>query len=184
MLRFAIVLVSLLAFSPAQATEAGWALLREGGHVVLMRHAMAPGTGDPARFNIEDCATQRNLSERGRQQANRIGALLSARAARTERVLTSRYCRCADTARYAFEENRIEPFEPLDLPTGDEAHQKAQLEATMAEIRDFSGSGNLILVTHLENIQLLAGVRAREGEAIIIQPEGDGLRVIGRVLLN
>ena len=92
----------LLGATAAQATEAGWALLRDGGHVVLMRHAMISGTTDPANFDIEKCTTQRNLSERGKQQARKIGALFAARAAPLERVLSSRYCRCLETARIAF----------------------------------------------------------------------------------
>ena len=69
MFRLLAVIALLLGVLPAQATEAGWALLRNGGQVVLMRHAIAPGNGDPANFDIENCGTQRNLSERGRLQA-------------------------------------------------------------------------------------------------------------------
>jgi hypothetical protein len=89
MFRLVIALMMLMGATVAQATEAGWALLREGGHVVLMRHAMISGTGttEPANFDIEKCNTQRNLSERGKQQARKIGALFAARAAPVERVL-------------------------------------------------------------------------------------------------
>ena len=93
MLRVVAIVLLLLFAVEAKATEAGWALLRDGEHVVLMRHAMAPGAADPANFDIEKCSTQRNLSDRGKQQARKIGALFAARAAPTERVLTSRYCR-------------------------------------------------------------------------------------------
>src|SRR5262245_45493928 len=114
MLRIALIVVAVMLFSPAAATEAGWALLREGGHVVLLRHAMPPGSGDPANFNIDDCKTQRNLSESGREQADRMGVLFSVRAASTERVLSSRYCRCLETAEYAFDNIKAEPFDALD----------------------------------------------------------------------
>ena len=102
MYRIAAILM-LFAFD-ASATEAGWALLRDGEHVVLLRHAMAPGATDPANFDIGKCSTQRNLSERGKQQARKVGALFAARAAQTERVLTSQYCRTKETARLAFGE--------------------------------------------------------------------------------
>ncbi len=92
--------------------RSGWALLRNGGHVILMRHAMAPGTGDPSNFDLENCRTQRNLSDRGRQQARRIGALFSARAEPVEKVLSSRWCRALDTARLAFGDRLVEPFPP------------------------------------------------------------------------
>ncbi|RUW17586.1 histidine phosphatase family protein, partial [Mesorhizobium sp. M4B.F.Ca.ET.013.02.1.1] len=97
MVRFLLALMLLLASATAHATDAGWALLRDGGHIVLLRHAMVTGAADPANFDIAKCPTQLNLSARGQQQASRIGALFAARAAPIERVLSSRYCRCLDT---------------------------------------------------------------------------------------
>lgn len=182
MSRIILVFALLFAALPARATEAGWALLRDGGHAVLIRHAMAPGTGDPAKFDIEDCATQRNLSEQGKQQARRMGALFAARAAPADRVLSSRWCRSLETARLAFGDRAVEPFPALDALTGDkDAEQSA---AVMEEIRDYSGSGNLLMVTHDVNIKALTGVSPREGEAIIVQPQDDGLRVIGRIIFR
>ena len=178
-----IVAVLMLAFAAeAGATEAGWALLRDGEHVVLLRHAMAPGAADPGNFDIEKCSTQRNLSERGKQQARKIGALFAARAAPTERVLASRYCRTKETARLAF--GSEEEFVPLDPPPADETARKKEIDAILKEIRDYSGSGNLVLVTHLETIQALTGQPAREGEAVIVSPEEDHLRVLGRIIFN
>ena len=178
-----IVAVLMLAFAAeAGATEAGWALLRDGEHVVLLRHAMAPGAADPGNFDIEKCSTQRNLSERGKQQARKIGALFAARAAPTERVLASRYCRTKETARLAF--GSEEEFAPLDPPPADEKARKEEIDAILKEIRDYSGSGNLVLVTHLETIQAPTGQPAREGEAVIVSPEDDHLRVLGRIIFN
>jgi hypothetical protein len=108
MLRITIAIMLLLGALPAQATEAGWALLRNGGHVVLLRNAMTTGTVEPPNFDIEKCATQLNLSDRGRQQARKIGALFAARAAPLERVLASRYCRTLDTARLAFGDRLVD----------------------------------------------------------------------------
>lgn len=182
MLRI-IALVSLLVLAvEAGATEAGWALLREGEHVVLLRHAMAPGAAEPSNFDIEKCSTQRNLSERGKQQARKIGALFAARAAPTGRVLTSRYCRTKETARLAF--GNVEEFAALDPPPADEPARTEQIDAVLDEIRDYSGSGNFVLVTHLEMIQGLTGQSARDGEAVIVGLEGDGIRVIGRIIFN
>ncbi|TIL73722.1 MAG: histidine phosphatase family protein [Mesorhizobium sp.] len=180
MLRSVLALLLLVIPAAAHATEAGWALLRDGGHVVLLRHAMVTGTTDPANFDIEKCATQVNLSVRGKQQARKIGALFDARAAPVERVLSSRYCRALDTARTAFREEP-EPFAPLDLLKTDASGKAAQLEAIMNEISAYSGSDNVVMVTHLENIMALTGISPREGEAVIVEPQGDGLRVLGRV---
>ncbi|MBA3448253.1 MAG: histidine phosphatase family protein [Pseudaminobacter sp.] len=184
MLRAAVILLSLTFVAPVQATEAGWALLREGEQVVLMRHAMSPGAAEPAAFSIDDCKTQRRLSDRGRQQARKIGSLFSARAASTERVLSSRYCRALETGAIAFRDNEVEPVEALDLLKTDEQAAAGQVSAVMEEIRAYSGSGNLVMITHLENIKALTGVTAREGEAVIVRPEGDGLHVLGRVVFN
>jgi phosphohistidine phosphatase SixA len=182
MLRIAIAAFLISLAGSASATEAGWALLREGEHVVLLRHAMAPGASEPANFDIEKCSTQRRLSERGKLQARKMGALFAARAAPTERVLTSRYCRARETARLAF--GGAEDFAPLDPPSADEPARGEQIEAIMKEIRDYSGAGNLILVTHLETIEALTGQTAREGEAVIVGPEDDRLRVLGRIIFN
>ena len=114
MLRLVLLCLAVMLLTPAAATEAGWELLREGGHVVLIRHAMSPGTGDPANFDVNDCSTQRGLSEQGRQQADRIGTLISVRGAKTEKLLSSRYCRCLDTARFAFDDREPEIFAALD----------------------------------------------------------------------
>lgn len=179
MLRLALVFLLLLA-PAAHATDAGWALLRDGGRVVLLRHARTNGSGDPASFDIEKCSTQRNLSERGKQQAGEIGSLFAARAAPIERVLSSRYCRCLDTARIAFE-SEPEAFAPLDPPDADPRKQGAQLAAIVAEVRDYSGSDNMVMVTHLEDIQALTGIAPREGEAVIVAVQDNHLRVLGRI---
>jgi phosphohistidine phosphatase SixA len=182
MLRIVAVALLLLFAAEANATEAGWALLREGEHIVLLRHAMAPGASEPTNFDIEKCSTQRNLSERGRQQARKIGALFAARAAPTGRVLTSRYCRTKETARLAFGD--AEEFAPLDPPVADEKARKEQMEAILEEMRNYTGSGNYIFVTHLETIQALTGQSAREGEALIVTPRDGGLHVLARIIFN
>lgn len=186
MLRLAVFMFLAMLASPAAATEAGWALLRDGGHVVLLRHAMTPGggSGDPANFDIGDCKTQRNLSQRGREQADRMGVLMSVRSAPIERVLSSRYCRCTETARFAFDEIEAELFEPLDPLPADAAAAKQQEAAIVAEVKAFTGSGNLVMITHKENIEALTGVSPREGEAVIVRAEGDRLRVLGRIIFD
>jgi phosphohistidine phosphatase SixA len=183
MLRIVFALVLMLGAGPAMATDAGWALLREGGHVVLLRHAMSGGGAEPANFDIEKCATQRNLSERGKQQARKIGALFATRAAPIDRVLSSRWCRCLNTARIAFEAEP-EVFEPLDPVKTDEVEKAAQLKAIMDIAAGFAGSDNLVMVTHADVVQALTGLTPREGEAVIVQAEGERLRVLGRIVFN
>jgi phosphohistidine phosphatase SixA len=185
-MRIVMALLFLLAaMVPAAATEAGWALLRNGGHVVLLRHAITPGGGgEPANFDIDNCATQRNLSDRGKQQARKMGALFAARAETTERVLSSRYCNALETARIAFGDRLVEPFAALDQPAPGTEVSAEQKEAILKEIRAFTGSGNLVLVTHQEIIAALTGQTAREGEAVIVRPDGEGLHILGRIVFN
>ena len=186
MLRLATVVAALLLLPVpfATATEAGWALLRNGGQIVFLVHANAPGAGDPARFDIENCRTQRNLSDRGRQQARRIGALFAARAEPVEEVLSSRYCRCLETARLAFGDQLVEEAAALDPLPQNEEEAAAAKEEILALIRDYTGSGNLVLVTHPENVEAIAGVKPREGEAVIVAPSEDGAHAIGRIVFN
>ncbi|MEP9371543.1 histidine phosphatase family protein [Mesorhizobium sp. KR1-2] len=179
------VLFLLSSLVPSAATEAGWALLRAGGHVVLLRNAITPGGGgEPTNFDIENCATQRNLSDRGKQQARKMGALFAARAETVERVLSSRNCNALETARIAFNDKVVEAFAALDLPPPGTEVSEEQKQAILEEIRAFSGSGNLVLVTHQEVIAALTGANAREGEAIIVRPDGEGLHILGRIVFN
>lgn len=180
MLRFIILILFFSVPLSAHATDAGWAALRNGGHIVLLRHSMISGSAEPSNFDIGQCNTQRSLSERGKQQARKIGALFGARAAPIERVQSSRYCPCLDTARIAFR-TEAEPFPALDPMSEDETEKAKQKAAIMDEIKAYSGSDLLILVTHLENIQEITGVSPREGEAVIVEPHGDGVRILGRV---
>ena len=184
MLRIILIVVASLLLSPAAATEAGWALLREGGQVVLLRHAMTPGSGDPGNFNVDDCSTQRNLSETGREQADRLGVLISVRAAHTEQVLSSRYCRCLETAQYAFDDLKPEIFEALDPLSVVLDDAQAQIAAIVERVKSFSGSGNLVMITHKENIEALTGISARQGEAVIVRADSDKLRALGRIIFD
>lgn len=184
MLRFIAVLLAVLFATQAHATEAGWALLREGGHVVLLRHANAPGAAEPANFDIANCATQRNLSDRGRQQARRIGALFAARAAPVDRVFASNYCRTRDTAVLAFGASLVETYGSLDFRPGDEEGNAEKASELTTFILDYTESGNLVMVVNEEVVDRLLGVRPREGEAIIVGHDGENLRVAGRIRFN
>ena len=158
-----------------------WAALRAGDAVALIRHAMAPGTGDPAGFKLEDCATQRNLSEEGRRQARQIGAAFRQNGISSARVWSSRWCRCLETARL-LELGPVEPFAPLDSFFS----QRGRGPAQTAALREFLGRADAgsprVLVTHQVNITELTGVVPRSGELIVVQPAADGsVRVMGRL---
>ena len=178
-----IVLIPLLLGTPAAALggEALWALLRDGGHVVMMRHASTdPGVGDPQGFRLDDCATQRNLSAAGREEARRIGASFRARGVRISRVLSSRWCRCLETARLAF--GTVEAWPPLDSFFSDRSRESEQTQAVRALVSERPALGSLILVTHQVNISALTGISPASGEMIVLTPTGGGFfQVKGRL---
>lgn len=165
----------------AWADEDLWQALRSGAAVGLIRHALAPGGGDPAHFQVEDCATQRNLSAAGREQARAIGATFRRNGIATARVLSSRWCRCLDTARL-LDLGSVEPFPPLDSFFA----YPERAEAQMAALREFLSRSDAgpprVLVTHQVNITALTNVMPRSGELIIVQPlTGGQVRVLGRL---
>jgi phosphohistidine phosphatase SixA len=178
------LLVGLLVLagpSSVAASEALWDVLKGGGQVVLLRHATTtPGVGDPPGFRVEDCASQRNLSEQGREEARRLGAAFRARGIPVGAVLSSRFCRCLETGRLAF--GRSEPHPPLD----NLIHDRSREPERAAAIRSLAGArppmGNVILVTHGINIAAAIGVQPAQGEMIVITPRGDGtFEVRGRI---
>jgi hypothetical protein len=111
-----------------------WARLREGGNVVLMRHARTePGVGDPPDFRLGECATQRNLSAEGREQARRIGEAFQREAIRLDEVRNSAWCRCVDTAQLAFGRQVVWP--PINSFFGSASAREAQTREVLAAAR-------------------------------------------------
>lgn len=165
----------------AWADENLWQALRSGTAVGLIRHALAPGGGDPAHFQVEDCATQRNLSAAGRQQARAIGAAFRRNGITTARVLSSRWCRCLDTARL-LDLGPVEPFPPLDSFFSYPERADAQMAALREFLsRTYAGPPR-VLVTHQVNITALTNIMPRSGELIIVQPlTGGRIQVLGRL---
>jgi phosphohistidine phosphatase SixA len=170
----AVVLAAALALSsPARADEKLWGLLKEGGQVVLIRHAhTTPGVGDPASMQLDDCSTQRNLSEEGREQARQLGAAFRARSIPIGRVLSSPWCRCLDTARLAF--GKAEVSQLLGNLFGRPENRDKQVREMRALGGNWRGSGNLVLLSHGSTIQALTGVSPEPAEMVILSPRGDG----------
>ena len=178
-----VLLIVLALATPAGANEALWALLRGGGHVVMIRHATtAPGVGDPAGFRLEDCATQRNLSDEGRREARDLGAGFRTRGVPVAAVLSSRWCRCLETARLAFGE--ATPWPALDSQFHDRSRADAQAAALRERIATHRGPGNLVLVTHGANIANWTGIHPAQGEVLVLAPgEKGAFRVAGRLTI-
>ncbi|APH72938.1 histidine phosphatase family protein [Aquibium oceanicum] len=184
MLRILLALAMTLASFASLAQEDAIATLEDGGKVLLIRHARAPGTGDPDNFVIDDCSTQRNLSEEGRRQAAALGDRLRTNGIEVTEVLSSRWCRALDTARLAFGDDAVTPFEPLDSFFGDRGRRDGQTEAARQRIAAFDGPGTLVMVTHQVNVTALTEIFPREGEAVVLEPTSEGFEVIGRVTFD
>jgi phosphohistidine phosphatase SixA len=184
-LAVALAVAALLGLGgPARAETAegaAWQALRSGGHALLLRHALAPGTGDPPHFVLTDCATQRNLSAAGRDQARRLGAAIEAAGVRVDRLLSSRWCRALETARL-MDLGAVEPFPPIDSFFQDRGEGPAQTRQTEAFLASIGGS-TVVMVTHQVNITALTGIVPRSGEGVVVKPSAGGVTVIGRLSL-
>lgn len=192
MCRIRFVLLAILLGFCAAADVAGaddtaaWAALRAGRHVALMRHTDAPGgAGDPPGFRLDDCATQRNLSARGRADAARIGARLRSEGIAVERILSSPWCRCMDTATLL----KLGPVEAE--PTFGNvvvlSDQRATLTAgARAVIDKWTGRGILLVVTHGANIFALTGISPASGEIVVVRSGSGGgsSESVGRLILD
>ncbi len=155
------------------ASDQAWALLKGGGQIVLIRHATTtPGAGDPPGMRLEDCSTQRNLSDDGRQDARRLGEAFRARGIPVERVLSSPWCRCLETARLAF--GGAEPWQPLSNLYGRPENRAEQVRQMRALVGERRTGGNLVLVSHGSTISALTGVMPAPAEMVIVTPQGRG----------
>jgi phosphohistidine phosphatase SixA len=178
-----LLLATLVLVLPARAAadDAVWELLRGGAQVVLMRHTITtPGVGDPTGFRLDDCATQRNLTDVGREDARRVGAAFRQHAIPVGRVLSSPWCRCLETSRLAF--GKAETWTPLSNLFDHRAGEAEQMRA----LREIAGrrptGGNLVLVTHGSVVQPLTGIQPAPGELVVLTPDGPGrFRIAGRL---
>lgn len=159
--------------------------MQTGGHVLMIRHAHAPGTGDPAHFQLDDCSTQRNLDDQGRAQATAIGDWLRSRGISGVRVFSSQWCRCLETA----ERLDLGPVAPLpalnsffDHPQDREPNLTALGEFLARQPRD----GDLIiLVTHYVTIAGMTGEGVSSGAGVLLELTGNGgYRVLGRMAFD
>ncbi len=178
-----LALVALLLPFAVRADEALWARLKDGGHVVVMRHATTdPGIGDPPGFELGDCRTQRNLGKAGRSAARQIGEAFTKRSIPVGEVRSSRWCRCLDTARIAF--GRVQPWAMLDSVFADSTREPQQTAAVKAFVLDYGDEPNAVLVTHAVNIAALVGPVIAQGEMVVLRREHDRVKLVGRLRVD
>ncbi|GLK78573.1 histidine phosphatase family protein [Methylopila turkensis] len=181
MTRVFLLAAFALIWSPAMADdEALWRALREGGHVALMRHATAPGVGDPTNFRIGDCSTQRNLSDAGRREAKAVGERFRAAGVAVGRVVSSQWCRARETAEAmalgpVIEDPRLNSF----FEIGD---RRAAIAASRQAVLDAPRSGPItVFVTHQVNVTALTDVYPASAEIVVAKLTGAGFEVVGSI---
>ncbi len=177
---FAVASYASLVSAQTVDEATAWAALKKPGTIVLFRHAIAPGGGDPPGHSLDDCNTQRNLDDEGRAQARRIGERFRAQGIKVEAVLSSQWCRTRETARLAF------PGLPKDAPAfnsffSDRSNEAAQTAAARRQLLAWRGTGVLVVVTHQVNITALTGIAPASGEGIVLHKQGHALAVVAKI---
>src|SRR5262249_22866895 len=176
--------VAILFATPARADDAddAWSALAKGGHVALIRHGNAPPGygGDPPGMRLDDCATQRNLDDKGRGQAKALGEAMRQHGVRVDRVVASPMCRCIDTAQL-MAVGAVETSFALLPDTGGAPVRFLQLKQIVSSWR---GPGTLVLVTHGLTVNPLATFMPSQAEIVVVRPSPDSPRggdVVGRI---
>jgi len=141
--------------------------LKNGGNLIFIRHAYAPGGGDPDNFDINDCSTQRNLSEEGRNQAKNIGNYFKENLIPIDRVISSEWCRCKETARIAFEKFETKNFLNSFFSEKFSKNRAKQIKNLKKYISEWDGNKNLVFVTHYVVISEALNYAPSSGENII-----------------
>ena len=179
----AVLTAFTIAPGAAIASDALWALLKGGGQVVLLRHAITtPGVGDPPAFRLDDCSTQRNLTDEGRRQSRSTGDAFRKQGIAVDRVLSSPWCRCIETARLAFGSTPA-ISEPLSNLFGRHENQARQVTGMKELAGNWRGKGNLVLVSHGSTIVALTDVSPDFAEMVVVTPQGNGnFAVAGRLV--
>ena len=155
-------------------------LMKSGGHIVMIRHAYAPGSGDPANFKIGDCATQRNLDDRGRSQARAIGDWLRSKGIKDAKIYSSQWCRCLETATL-LGLGPVAELPALDSFYGKPQNREPDIKALRSFIATLPADGELIIfVTHYVTILEITGEGVSPGEGVVLKiKEGGAYDVLG-----
>ena len=164
----AISLSVMPGLAAAESSE-GWVALVKGGHVALIRHGNAPPGygGDPPGFKIDDCKTQRNLDEQGRGEARALGEAFRNQGVRVDRILSSPWCRCLETA-------RLMAVGPVETSWALVPDMDPSVSVRLRELREivaaWRGPGTLVLVTHAFTVRALLGFLPIQGETVVLEP--------------
>ena len=173
------LLLLLLFTLQLNASEQAWNIVQEGNKIILIRHSLAPGGGDPTGFKIGDCKTQRNLNEKGIKQSKKIGKLFKKNKVLVDQVLSSQWCRCKDTAKYAF--GNYKEFSALNstFQSPYNKNEGKQIKELYNFVERWDGKGkNLVLITHYSIITAVTNAVPSSGEIVIVDQH---FKVLGTI---
>ena len=176
-----IILISLTTPSKADLNKNLLNQLEYGGKLIFIRHAYAPGGGDPDNFNLNDCSTQRNLNEEGREQAKNIGEFFLKNEIKIDKVLSSEWCRCKDTAKIAFKNFSTNSFLNSFYSSKYEKNKDKQIKMLNDYVKKLKNDKNLILVTHYVLISEVLNYAPSSGEIIV---SDKNFNVVGSIKIN
>ncbi len=173
-----IFFIQIFVVNSAYSIEEILPSLKEGGKIIFIRHALAPGNGDPENFDLNDCSTQRNLNQRGIEQSKFIGNIFYKNQIKIENVYSSEWCRCIDTAKFAFK--NYQTFSALNsfYDMRFEANEEKQINQLKEFINQWNGDENIIFVTHFVVISSMLNIGTSSGEIVITDKN---LNIIGSI---
>ena len=166
------LLLKVLIFSlfsiHSHSSAQNWQPTQEGNKIILIRHSLAPGGGDPTGFKINDCKTQRNLNREGISQSKKIGKLFKRNKVLIDQVLSSQWCTCKDTAKFAFGEYKEFTALNSTFQNPFNKNEAKQLKELYRFVKKWDGKGkNLVLVTHYSIITAVTNAVPSSGEIVI-----------------
>ena len=176
-----IIFISLTTSIKADLNKKLINTLEDGGKLIFIRHAYAPGNGDPDNFNLDDCSTQRNLNDEGRKQAQYIGNFFKENKLQIDKVLSSEWCRCKETAKIAFKEFSTNSFLNSFYSAKYANNKNKQIKALNEYIKKFKSNKNLILVTHYVLISEVLDYGPSSGEIVVSDKD---FNMIGTIKIN
>jgi phosphohistidine phosphatase SixA len=176
-----IIFISLTTSIKADLNKNLLNQLDDGGKLIFIRHAYAPGGGDPQNFNLNDCSTQRNLNNEGRKQAQYIGEFFKKNEIKIDKVLSSEWCRCKETARIAFKNFSTNSFLNSFYSSKYAKNKDKQIKMLNNYVKKFKSDKNLILVTHYVLISEVLNYAPSSGEIVV---SDKNFNMIGSIEIN
>ena len=180
---FIIIFISLTTSIKADSNKDLIKQLTDGGKLIFIRHAYAPGSGDPNNFNLNDCSTQRNLSEEGRKQAQSIGKFFIKNEIKIDKVFSSEWCRCKETAKIAFKNYTTKSFLNSFYSSKFAKNKDKQVKELKGYIQNYkkNNNKNLVLITHYVLISEILNYGPSSGEIVV---SDKNFNIIGSIEIN